>query len=42
MQRESSDQSQFSTIRDKRIATEFALIDRHEEIGGFIIQKYNN
>ena len=30
-------ETQFSSIREKRIATELALIDKHEEIGGFII-----
>jgi len=30
----------FSVIRDKRIPTEFAMIERREDLKNFVIEKY--
>ena len=32
---------EFAGIRDKRIPTEFALIERRDDLKNFVIKKYN-
>lgn len=41
MQQEEMSQD-FSAIRDKRIPTEFAMVERREDLKNFVIERYQN